>query len=130
MGHRYASVCILKIEWKSEDTKAAATEIEKISPQGLDVIVANAGVSILDAWVPVLESPTALFPEQSEMNIICPILLFKAMYPLALCRATRKLVFIFSMAGGISDMIPLPITCYGASKIGMNFISRGIHIDN
>jgi NAD(P)-dependent dehydrogenase (short-subunit alcohol dehydrogenase family) len=62
-----------------------------------------------------------------NINVVGPLILFQALYPLLAKRETKKFITVSSLVGAISLDIPVPLTVYGASKAALNFVTRGIH---
>jgi norsolorinic acid ketoreductase len=122
------NVHIVKLESTSvSDAAAAANTVESISG-GLDVVIANAGIS--NNYRLVTEADIDSFQEHWQVNTMGPLILFQALYSLLRKRQTRKFVTMSSMAGSISKMFPVPLTAYGASKAALNYITKSIHREN
>jgi norsolorinic acid ketoreductase len=119
------NIHIVQLEATSvSDAQAAAKSVSEIT-DGLDVVIANAGIA--NNWQTVLDTDLDSFDEHYRVNAIGPIILFKALYPLLLKRQTRKFVTVSSMAGSIGQLHPVPDTVYGTSKAALNYITRSIH---
>lgn len=74
------NIHIVKLDSVSEsDAKAAAEKIENISGY-VDVIIANAG--ILNYQGPLLTTPIKEIRDHYEVNVVSPLILFQALYPL------------------------------------------------
>ena len=123
---------IVKINSTSAtDAKAA---IEKLKGdngiQKLDVVIANAGLG--HSWQKVLNTSPESVREYTEVNTIGPLVLFQAAYPLM--EAAEQPKFIVMATGvssfGLMEHMPLPSAGYGASKAGVNYITRKIHFEH
>lgn len=118
---------IIKLESTSEeDAKNAAARIEATTG-GLDVVVANAAIA--QNWQLAGEVSIESLKQHFEVNVVGVIILFKAMFPLLQNRQTKKFVTISSLAGQLHGLMPVPMTVYGSSKAGLNYITRSMHKD-
>ena len=123
----HKNVHIIKLESTSEeDAKNAAARIEATTG-GLDVVVANAAIA--QNWQLAGEISIESLKQHFEVNVVGVIILFKAMYPLLQNRQTKKFVTISSLAGQLHGLMPVPMTVYGSSKAGLNYITRSMHKD-
>ena len=123
----HKNVHILKMESTSEEeTTKAAAEIEATAG-GLDVVIANAGIA--QNWQLAGETSIQSLKEHFEVNVVGVVILFKAMYPLLQKRQTKKFVTISSLAGQLHGLMPVPMTVYGSSKAGLNYVTRSMHKD-
>jgi NAD(P)-dependent dehydrogenase (short-subunit alcohol dehydrogenase family) len=119
------NVHVLKLESTSPaDAAAVALAIDKITGEGLDVVIANAGIA--NNWQKVTEVDIDALEEHFRVNVIGTTILFKAIYPLLLKRETRKFVPISTLAASLNNMFPVPMSVYGASKVALNWIAKSI----
>jgi NAD(P)-dependent dehydrogenase (short-subunit alcohol dehydrogenase family) len=109
------------------DAAAVAKTIAEVSG-GLDVAIANAGIGT--DWRKITEVDTDGLVEHLKVNSVGPLILFQRLYPLFLKRQTRKFIAISSMAGSITNILPIPTSVYGSSKATLNFLTRAIHAEN
>jgi norsolorinic acid ketoreductase len=123
---------VVKIDSTSAtDATAAIRELKaEHGIQKLDVVIANAGLG--HSWEKVLTTSAESIREYTEVNTIGPLVLFQAVYPL-LAAATQPKFFV--MATGVSSFglmehFPIPSAGYGASKAGVNYITRKIHFEH
>jgi norsolorinic acid ketoreductase len=113
------------------DAKVAVENLKKDHGiTKLDVVIANAGLG--HSWKKVLDTSIESVREYNESNVIGPLLLFQAVYPLLAAAPAPK---FFTMATGVSSFAlmehyPLPSAGYGASKASSNYITRKIHFEH
>jgi len=124
-----SKLIIIKIDSLSETDAAVA--VKQIQTEHgittLDVVIANSGIS--NHVGPLLTTPISEMRSHFEVNTIGPLALFQATAPL-LEAAEGKFFVMSSAAGSIGDMLPMPVTAYGASKAAVNFIVRKIHFEH
>ena len=74
------NIHIVKLDSVSEsDAKAAAEKIEKTSGY-VDVVIANAGIANYQG--PLVTTPIKEIRDHYEVNVVGPLILFQALYPL------------------------------------------------
>jgi norsolorinic acid ketoreductase len=121
------NIYVVKLESVSEsDAKAVAETIEKTSGH-VDVIIANAGIS--NYYGPATTTPIKEVRDHYEVNVLGPLILFQALYPLLKKSKSDapKFVVISTAIASIGDMYPMPVTAYGASKAAVNYVTKKIH---
>ena len=118
---------ILQLESPSESDAAAAAKFIESTTGGLDVVVANAGIS--ENWQSAAETSIESMRQHFEVNVVGVLVLFQAAYRLLQARKTKKFVTISSLAGQLQNVVPVPMTVYGSSKAGLNYITRSMHKD-
>lgn len=129
-----SSVIVVKIESDSPtDAQAAVADLASQGITSLDVVIANAGIANTFPLVHEAEPKDML--EHYSVNVVGPVLLFKAVRSLLLEAAkTRepKFIAISSLVGTIAgmEMMPIPNAAYGTSKAALNFITRKMHFEN
>jgi short-subunit dehydrogenase len=100
--------------------RAAVQQACAALPQGLDLLINNAGISEFGAFD---AQPAALIEEQITTNLLAPMLLAQALLP-ALRRAPRGLIVNVGSALG---SIGYPgYAAYGASKFGLRGFSEAL----
>jgi NAD(P)-dependent dehydrogenase (short-subunit alcohol dehydrogenase family) len=125
LASKNPNIHLLQLESTSAaDATTAALQIEKIAG-GLDVVIANAGIA--NNWQDIIDVDIASFQEHLQVNVVGTLILFKAMYPLLLKRHTRKFIAISTLAASFKNMLPIQGTVYGASKVGLNWVTKSIH---
>jgi norsolorinic acid ketoreductase len=126
--NRLKNVHVLRLASGSqEDAASAAKEVSAVTG-GLDVVIANAGIS--KYFGPGVTTPISEVEEHFRINTIGPLVLFQALYPLLKARKTRKFIIVSSGAASITENMPLAITAYGASKAAVNYIARRLHSEH
>lgn len=121
------NIHIVKLESMSEtDAKTAAEKIKKTSGY-VDVVIANAGIS--NYYGSAVTTPIKEVRDHYEVNVLGPLILFQAFYPLLKKSKSGvpKFVVISSALGSIGSMEPIPATAYGASKAAVNYVTKKIH---
>ena len=89
------------------------------------LFIANAAIGT--DWRKTNELDTNVHLQHLNVNAVGPLILFQALYPLLLKRNTRKFTTISTIAGSITNPLPIPNATYGSSKAALNFITRSIH---
>jgi norsolorinic acid ketoreductase len=98
----------------------------------LDVVVANAGHS--SGFKNILEITPENLKYDFEVNTITNLRVFQALWPLvekSTAESGKKWVMMTSALGSIDlqDKINWPVTSYGISKAGINFLARKVSLD-
>lgn len=132
------NLVLVKIENTSATDPAAAVEqIKAAGIASLDIVVANAGVSPLDALRKVEDMSLDQIRNLFEVNTLSYVTLFQAVRPLLKAAAdggvSAKLLALTSNASQIVDMepsIPVMVGSYGLSKAALNFLVRRTHFEN
>lgn len=127
-----STIIIVKVESTSDtDALEAISSLSGHQINHLDLVIANAGLFALHAFVEVSRIRTQDLMEHFNVNTGGPLRLFQATLPL-LQKAKRPVfAYISSIGGSISlqdDFVP-QIATYGASKAAMNLLVRRIHND-
>lgn len=82
-------------------------------------------------YKPVLQTTVADFESHWRVNVLGPVVLFQAFYPLLLksTKTEKKFVITSTAAGsiGIAGSLPFPVSAYGSSKAAINFVAAKIH---
>lgn len=124
---------IVKVESTSDtDAQEAISSLGEHQINHLDLVIANAGLFALHAFVEVSKIQTEDLIKHFDVNTGGPLRLFQATLPL-LQKAERPVfAYISSIGGSISlqeNFVP-GIATYGASKAAMNLLIRRIHSDH
>lgn len=111
---------------------------ERLHNQGidhLDVVVSNAGGSL--AFRPVLEAKPDELLDDYETNVLAPLGLFQACWPLLKKSdgsdpRRKKFIYVSSTTGsiGVQMMEHFPSTGYGASKAAGNWLAVAIALEH
>jgi len=107
--------------------------VQQLAAQGihhLDIVIANAGISLSSPAVAELD-PSDL-DRHMEVNVYGVVRLFQAVLPLLRQSPTGnpKWVSMSSTAGNITNMIPIPNASYGTSKAALNWLTKRAHFEN
>ncbi|ABN67415.1 Predicted short chain-type dehydrogenase [Scheffersomyces stipitis CBS 6054] len=86
---------------------------------GIDVAILNAGIS--DAYYKVVDAPRQVWIDHYLVNSLGPVLVFQKLYKYLQKRETKKVVFISTLVGSITDFIPVSVSAYGQSKAALNY---------
>ncbi|KAF9457037.1 NAD(P)-binding protein [Collybia nuda] len=111
-------------------SRALAKEIE-IKHGYLDTVISCAGISTYMG--PAAQAPVDELRNHMEVNTIGMLVLFQAVY--SLLKASMSSPRFIPMTSGAASLtaymsLPLGYTCYGASKVALNYIARKIHFEN
>jgi len=126
-------VILAKIDLQS-DTDAAEA-VEKLAKEDgitrLDDVIANAGLYILDQFVPVAKSNPAGFNEHFDVNVTGVVRLYQAVLPV-LKKGSRFAVMSSGLAttAGLEPLAQWHAASYAASKAALNHLVRRIHFEN
>jgi NAD(P)-dependent dehydrogenase (short-subunit alcohol dehydrogenase family) len=128
--HRNKVHAIKLLSADTENNRAAAEEIKRIAGR-IDVVIANAG--ILKSPSTVLHAPQENMLQHFTVNVLGPMTLIQAMYPLLKAStSTPKFVPISSTVGGIAKgtLFPASQVEYGASKAALNWMTKKLWTEN
>jgi NAD(P)-dependent dehydrogenase (short-subunit alcohol dehydrogenase family) len=106
-----------------ENNKAAVEEIKRIAGR-LDVVIANAATAF--GYQSSLATPLQDVQDHFTINVVGPLALFQATYPLLKAStSTPKFVSISSRMGSIElgTKVPTDQMPYGVSKAGLNWLT-------
>ncbi|CEP61971.1 SDR family oxidoreductase LALA0_S04e04808g [Lachancea lanzarotensis] len=105
----------------AESNEEAAKETARILPDGLDVLIANAGIANVSGGI--LQSTDDSYYEHFTVNTVGPIRLLRAFKSLLDKKSTKHFAVVSSVAGSLVSNIGMPISTssYGLSKAGLNF---------
>lgn len=127
-----SNLVIVEIDSASETSALEAVKLltSQYGITGLDIVIANAGIS--SYFGTALVTPLHEAMQHYRINVGGPLLLFQATAPLFLKSRRPKFVSISSGAGSIAGIEALKVenTAYGASKAALNFVTRRIHAEN
>jgi norsolorinic acid ketoreductase len=98
----------------------------------LDVVIANAGIFNVAAFVPVADVKVSQLQEHLDVNAVGPVRLFQATRPLLAKSANPRFVLISSVMGSITSIKDFTFyaSSYGTSKAAANYLVRTIHFEN
>ncbi|SCU78994.1 LAFA_0D00100g1_1 [Lachancea sp. 'fantastica'] len=122
---KHANVHIVQLDvTSSKSAEAAAKETAKLLPDGLDVLVSNAGV--LKDLGKFLDHPDELYIEQFDVNAVGPVRLVKAFKPLLDKKDTKEVAVVSSLVGSLNVELPVGFSGYGVSKAATNYVVKGL----
>ena len=125
-------IVVLKID-STIETDPAQAMIQLTSEyhvDKLDVVIANAGIS--NYYGPATTTPLKEVHDHYFVNVVGPLALFQATFPLLEKSSSPKFVPLTTLVASMTAMgsLPLQTTAYGASKAALNYITRKIHFEN
>ncbi|KAF5310679.1 hypothetical protein D9619_007935 [Psilocybe cf. subviscida] len=96
----------------------------------VDIILGVAGIA--DYMGPAVETPADSFNEHFKINVTGILVLYQAFASLLGKSSSPKFIPFSSAAASLTAYINLPAgyTCYGASKVALNYVARKIHFEN
>ncbi|SCU77218.1 LAME_0A00122g1_1 [Lachancea meyersii CBS 8951] len=122
---KHPNVKIVQLDVSSsKSVEAAAEETAALLPDGLDVLVSNAGV--LKDIGKYLDHPDELYIEQFNVNAVGPVRLVRAFKPLLDKKDTREVAVVSSLVGSLNVELPVGFSGYGVSKAAANYIVKGL----
>lgn len=105
------------------DAQSRQQLADQLSGQTIDILVHNAGIS---AMGPLLELPEDKLRGQFETNVIAPVLLTRALFPLMRSSSAPLIVNI----GSVSGILTTPFAgAYCASKAALHAISDAMRME-
>ncbi|KAF2805676.1 NAD(P)-binding protein [Mytilinidion resinicola] len=110
------------------DAKAAIAALPPSFPH-IDLVIANAGVTVFN---PVLDITVDEYLYHQNINVLGPLLLFQATWPLLQKSAAPKFIVISSSLGSVKagPEWGMPSGAYGASKASINYLTRKLHFEH
>ncbi|XYA01260.1 hypothetical protein QA089_003817 [Meyerozyma guilliermondii] len=116
------NVHVVTLDLNDEKTfETAKAEVLKIT-DSIDVFICNAGIST--AHTQILDTPKEQFLSHYVTNALGPILLIRAFYDLVKRGTQKKVIFVSSMVGTISEYPTYSTSAYGQSKAALNHSIR------
>lgn len=124
VNKKRTNVHVVKLDVASKTSVfEAAGEVSKIADK-VDVLISNAGVS--EAFGTVLDTDEDDWSTHWKTNVLGPVLLYQAFYPLLAKGDAKKIIFMSSMLGSIGGFLGLSVSAYGQSKAAMNYTTKEI----
>ncbi|KAI2783000.1 NAD(P)-binding protein [Daldinia loculata] len=121
-----SSLIIVKVEATSNtDAADAVKELQKQGIDHLDIVIANAAISL--GFTKVVDAKVEDMYRTMDVNVFGVLRLFQATLPLLRKAATPKFVTIGSGAGSIEEMYSYPNAVYGPSKAAVHWITKSIN---
>jgi norsolorinic acid ketoreductase len=111
------------------DYAALASSLAANDVHSLDVVIANAGTA--SAWNTVLKTQLDEVAYDMQVNSVAPVRLLQTVWPLLQKGTQRKIVFMTSTLGSISelDKASYPGLAYGMSKAALNFFMKKASVE-
>jgi len=133
LAKQHSNVHVVQLRADSEaDHKEVAARLETEAGR-VDVVWANAGMCVLDAWKPVKDVSITALREHIEVNAIHPLLMYQAFYAL-LGRSSNPKLMVSSSSAGSTQLLEMlkaaPQLVYGLSKAAVNNLTRRIHFED
>lgn len=123
------SVDIVELDVSSEQSiNSLAGKLDLLNLDGIDYFVGNAGIS--GDIRPTIEFPYNDYLNTFKTNVLGNIFIFKLIYPLMLKKQSRKVIFISSIAGRITEFVGMPLAAYGLSKVSVNMLTKFLTLDH
>ncbi|KZT54354.1 NAD(P)-binding protein [Calocera cornea HHB12733] len=119
----------IKLLSADKDSNETAIAMIKEVSRHLDVVISNAG--ICDGFEPTSEVSLDAMKSHFEVNVLGPLALFQAAYPLLKASAKLRFPIISSMMGSIqhAGSVPSPATAYSVSKEAGNWLAARLHYE-
>lgn len=109
------------------DPASIAALATKLKGEPLDIVINNAGI-----WGPQHQSANSCPPEAMlevfAVNTVAPLMLSRALKPNLNAGRDKKLIFVTSKMGSISDSSG-GVVAYRASKAALNIVAHGLAKD-
>lgn len=132
LGRKNIHIITLDFEESLPQIKTSLEAIDKIAPEGVDVVIHNSGAAFglnKEGQTPVNTSIDD-FARNFTTNTFGTVKVFQAVYPYWIKNTgnVKKLVFISSAAGWINNHIPINSFGYGGSKAALNHYVKEVGI--
>ena len=135
LAKQHSNLHVLQLDVRSDEEHTATVRLVEAEAGRVDVVVANAGVSLGDAFAPIDKAPIALMQLHYEVNTIAPLRLFQHFLPLLTRSSNPKFVVITSAVSSISaqqspTIASMLLSVYGSSKAAVNFLTMRMHVEH
>ena len=135
LAKQHDNLHVVKLEVQSDDDHAAAVRQIEAEAGRVDVVVANAGLSMNEAFGLTDKAPLALMQQHYEVNTIGPLRLFQHFFPLLGRSSNPKFVVVTSAVGSISlqsnaEVARMHLCVYGSSKAAVNHLTVRMHVEH
>lgn len=122
------NVKIVKLDVSDKaSVDALDAQLEDVAKDGIDVLIANAGIS--QSVLPAIDTAEEVYLRHYRTNVLGPIFLTKALYPYLKLKETKHLTYVSSLAGSIGGFIPFTSSAYGQSKAALNYSIKEISFE-
>lgn len=112
-----------------ETIKKSLTELDKVAPKGVDVVINSAGISLphengIDLTTIAIDDYTTHF----NTNTLGSIKVYQAVYPYWTKKTgnVKKFIFVSSGLGWINNYFGMTAYGYGLSKAAVNFFTKEV----
>lgn len=123
LASKTGNITLVTLDVSSPDSIGAFNEqLTKVAPEGIDFFISNAGVS-LDC-VPLLEVPPQDLRKVLATNTFGPILLTRLVVQHMEKKPTKKIIFVSSAVGSLTNFANISANVYGVSKAALNYIAK------
>ncbi|CAA20366.1 3-oxoacyl-[acyl-carrier-protein] reductase [Schizosaccharomyces pombe] len=123
----HSNVHIIKLDISSlESANEAAQEVAKAVGK-VDVLWVNSG--IFHSFNTVLNTPDDVWNSHYKTNVLGPIHVYQAFYPLVKKGESKIIVFTSSLVGSMGAFFPFNQSGYGQSKAALNFTMKEISFE-
>lgn len=102
-------------------------QLQKLAPNGVDVVVQSAGIGLNPPpGVHLTNVDLDNYTKNFDTNVVGSIKVYQAVYPYWAKESsnTKKFIFISSALGWTNNYLGLPSFGYGLSKAGINYFAR------
>lgn len=119
----------LDVNASLEDIKKSFTAIDKVAPKGVDFVIHNAAIGVLQGpEVNFTNSSLDDYTSHFDTNVVGSIKVYQSIYPYW-AKSTgeeKRFVFISSVAGLTNNYFGMPSFGYGMSKAAINFFVKEV----
>lgn len=133
LAKQHSNIRVVKLSVDSEDDHAAAAKRVEAEAGRVDVVLANAGISNVDAVERTGSLSIDKLRAHWEVNTVGPVRNFNHFLPLLTRSSSPKFIVVSSGLGSVSFQTNFPdflVANYGSSKAAINFITQRIHIEH
>lgn len=129
LGYKNVKIIYIDMEAEFSDFEAAFKVLPEYAPNGLDVIIHNAGIASKRVLDKSYEFPMEEYTKLFNVNVMGSVKFYRAIYPF-LSTATKpfKLAFMSTIASTIELMV-FATNGYGISKAGLNYFSKQVSLE-
>lgn len=122
-----SNVHVVKLDITSKQSNLdAAEEVAKLV-RGIDVFISNAAIA--DSYKTVLDTDEEVWTNHWKTNVLGPIFLYQAFYPLVAKGNKKEIIFVSSLAGSIGTFFNASVSAYGQSKAALNYTTKEISFE-
>ncbi|CAK7898008.1 benzil reductase ((S)-benzoin forming) Irc24p [[Candida] anglica] len=126
---KHHNIEILKLDVSSEESlDALDNQLQKVAPDGIDVLISNAGIA--DGYYTVKDAPRSIWLKHHKTNVLGPIFLYQVVRPYLMKRDTRKIIFVSSVVGSLGGFLPFSTSAYGQSKAALNMTMKQVSLED